>query len=153
MKGGDPRVEALGWIQTWLIAARRQVERIEASSYEDMNPDVLLYVQAVYNVRRGAEQLLGPEHPDVRAFDTSWPHLKNLRDMIEHFDEYVQDTGRRQVKNQMRYPAPFTAMYQKALGSDFKYVTIFLADANIEVHRSYEAAAELVLAVGLHLNA
>lgn len=137
------------WVDTWLNAARRQASRIEEASYEDIEPDAFLYVQALFNLRRGAEQILGKKHHAIAKFDSRLPHLKNLRDMIEHFDEYAKNKGLRQRDKKMRYEAPFLAMLQKSVSADFKFVTIHLADSHIEIHRSLEAAHILVLAIYL----
>lgn len=152
MADDEDREKLRHWVDTWLNAARRQVVRIEAGSYEDMEPDAFLYVQAVYNLRRGAGQLLGKKHPAIQEFDAAWPHLKNLRDMIEHFDEYAKGAGKRQREQTMRYEAPFSAMFQRSITTDFKYATVFLADSHIEIHRSLEAAHGLVLAIHMQMS-
>jgi hypothetical protein len=44
-------------------------------------------------VLRAAYRILGPTHQAILAFEAAAPDLKNLRDMIEHFDAYLVGEG------------------------------------------------------------
>lgn len=58
--------------------------------------ETVLYADAMRNVIRGAEAILGPDHAALRAFRKSVPAAVDIRDMLEHFDEYVMGTGKLQ---------------------------------------------------------
>ena len=80
----EHQVQWAAWVQMWWIAVGRQADRIEKASFDNMQPDVLLFVQSLNNLARGARRVLGAGHPDVANFDRSQPDLKDLRDMLEH---------------------------------------------------------------------
>jgi hypothetical protein len=141
------RLEWAAWTSTWWLAAKRQADRIEQASFDDMQPDILLFVQALNNLARGARRVLGPDHPDMKAFDKALPGLTNLRDMLEHFDEYVAGRGRRQQRGEMSSGAPFVTFFSRGAGRS--HTAFNVADTEIEVFRAIQDADALVLAVNL----
>lgn len=95
----DPSVVA-GWCHMWFVGAFDQARRcVEYSADEDfgrLELEALLYAQSLNNVRRGACRVLGSEAVAVSNFDARVPGLKDARDQIEHFDEYLLGVGRLQ---------------------------------------------------------
>lgn len=70
----------------------------------------VLMVLAANNVRRGAEELLPPDHAALLRFTADWPELKDLRDTLEHFDAYALGAGKRQSRGDRTEPHPFSGI-------------------------------------------
>jgi hypothetical protein len=60
-------------------------------------------------VLRAAYRILGPTHQAILAFEAAAPDLKNLRDMIEHFDAHLVEEGNLQ-ETTSGLRAPFMVM-------------------------------------------
>lgn len=84
------------WTFLWDQAVPRQADRILGAEFEDAQVDVMLFADAPRNVLRGAERVLGKDHPAVQEFNSSVPVLVPIRNIYEHFDAYVEGRGRRQ---------------------------------------------------------
>lgn len=85
------------WMHIWFWAAERQESRLlqEADGVPD-DSEFFLYVDAMRNVLRGAQRILGNDHAAIRAFESATPDLRHVRNMIEHFDAHVVGRGRLQ---------------------------------------------------------
>jgi len=90
------RANLATWVFLWDQAVQRQAERILSAEFNDAQVDVMLFADALRNVLRGAETVLGKEHEAIMAFKGNVPNAVNVRDMFEHFDEYVQGKGKMQ---------------------------------------------------------
>lgn len=98
----DVRVLA-GWCHAWFSAAFRQAQRAfdapepGTDGYDGSDEtELLMFVTATNNLARAARAVLGRDSDSVREFDAAIPGLKEIRDQIEHFDEYVVGEGRLQ---------------------------------------------------------
>ncbi|MGA3541561.1 hypothetical protein ACK8GE_19945 [Micromonosporaceae bacterium DT194] len=94
-------VEVARWTHMWAAAAAYICEQLE-STWDDeaigasigaRDALSLVLVDAIRNVHRGAEKVLGADSKDVRAFVGAQPNFKDLRDRFEHFDAYVVGDG------------------------------------------------------------
>jgi hypothetical protein len=146
----EVRLEWASWVQVWWVAAKRQADRIENATFDDMQPDILLFIQALNNLARGARRVLGPEHPDMQRFEKALPGLKDLRDMLEHFDEYVEGEGWRQRRQVMPPGTPFVTFFSRSDRRD--HTAIYVADTEIEVFRAIQDADALAIAVHLGVS-
>lgn len=102
-EGADP--ELAKWSHQWFVAAYLQAQRAVAALNSDdlaglgeAETELLMFVDALNNARRGAVAVLGLQSVPVQAFDAAVPGLKRLRDQLEHHDEYVRGVGRLQQK-------------------------------------------------------
>lgn len=93
----DHRAWIISWTVQWLDAVERQAGRVlDAPGHGNGQIEILLFVGALRKVLRGAEAILGEEHAAVRSFYEAVPGATDIRDMLEHFDEYVTGSGRLQ---------------------------------------------------------
>jgi hypothetical protein len=93
----DHRAWITSWTFQWLDAVNRQAGRVlDVPDHGEGQVEILLFVGALRNVLRGAEAILGKEHAAVRSFYEAVPGAMDIRDMLEHFDEYVTGSGRLQ---------------------------------------------------------
>jgi hypothetical protein len=83
-----------GWTHAWFVAVDRQSRRIREANFDDRQIEILMFVDALRNVVRGATSILGDGHPALEEFDAAMPDVKDARDMLEHFDEYVAGAGK-----------------------------------------------------------
>lgn len=67
-----------------------------------METELLMFVDALNNARRGAVATLGSDHEAIKEFDARVPGLKQLRDQLEHHDEYAAGRGQLQKWAQVR---------------------------------------------------
>jgi hypothetical protein len=129
------------WVHVWWTAAIRQAERIKDASFDEMQPDVFLFVQALNNLVRGATRILGANHDAVQTFNSAHPGLKDLRNMVEHFDEYAAGDGRRSLPS----GTPFEAFFSRSAEPDFFHVGVFLADQYLDVSLAKQAGDALAM--------
>ena len=88
----DQRAWLISWTCQWLDAVDRQAGRaLDVPDPGKGQVEILLFVVALRNVLRGAEAILGKEHAAVRSFYEAVPGARDIRDMLEHFDEYVPE--------------------------------------------------------------
>lgn len=98
MEDGHKRI-VVGAANAWLEAAVRQAQRVlEASLDNGQSVEFMLFSTALNNAARGARAVLGKDHPQVAAFAAAVPDGKHIRDMLEHFDNYLTGTGKLQSK-------------------------------------------------------
>lgn len=102
------------WAHAWAVAASQTYETIESISIPESPASevgrrdamTMVLVDAVRNVVRGAEQILGADSDVVRRFNEAHPTLKTLRDRLEHYEDYVRGTGIAQRTGKRRNGAP-----------------------------------------------
>ena len=93
----EHRAWLISWTYQWLDAVDRQAGRtLDMPDHGKGQVEILLFVGALRNVMRGAEAILGKDHAAVRSFYEAVPGAMDIRDMLEHFDEYVTGNGRLQ---------------------------------------------------------
>lgn len=105
----DPEVnlvefEIVRWTHLWAAAATYAYEVIDGADIAadpvtaigKRNAMTLVLVDAVRNVYRGAARVLGPQHEAIIAFDHAHPSLVDVRNRLEHFDDYLRGKGRSQ---------------------------------------------------------
>jgi hypothetical protein len=84
---------------SWLSIAVRQVERAEAAEVDGMT-DGMLAVLAAHVATACAIAALGRDHPAISDYlrdgDAGYDALKNSRDLMAHFDMYVEGDGNMQ---------------------------------------------------------
>lgn len=114
-QNSHPADESLAsWAHVWAAAASQTYEVIEsispASASEIGRRDAMtmVLVDAVQNVVRGAEKLLGQDSEAVRRFNEEHPTLRKLRNRFEHYEDYVRGTGIAQREGQTKYGTPLT---------------------------------------------
>lgn len=92
-------------LETWSQAVQIQASRIlmdgpwPASGEQTRQADCYLFLVALRDVRRaaalvGRQSGLQAVSDAVEAFDSEMPHVTNLRDVLEHFDDYAIGEGR-----------------------------------------------------------
>lgn len=102
------------WAHAWAAASTQTYETIESISIPDSPASelgrrdamVMVLVDAVRNVVKGAEQVLGEDSDLIRRFSEAHPMLKTLRDRFEHYEDYVRGSGIAQRTGQRRNGAP-----------------------------------------------
>ena len=85
----------LGYSHAFLVAADGHASAARGRDV-DGEVDGMMCVIALQNAVVGATRLLGRDHPAVAECLRRAPDLKNVRDMVTHFDEYATGTGRLQ---------------------------------------------------------
>ena len=150
--GGRPAEDVTGmrehhsnwatWTFLWDQAVQRQADRILGAEFEDAQVDVMLFADALRNVLRGAERVLGRRHQAVQAFKTEVPDAEHVRNIFEHFDAYVEGKGHRQQDKSIG-PEDWKPLHSK-VGDDF-YVVGF-GPYRLEVGPAREASARLLAA-------
>lgn len=123
------------WAHMWAAAAVHTCDSLESTWDEDEVATSigardclsLVLVDAIRNVYRGAVAVCGPKAEAVAAFETELPTLKDLRDRLEHFDEYVVGKGRAQ-KSAEDAPKGIKITTSEGGGPDGHVVTIAVAE-------------------------
>ena len=130
------------WTFVWDQAVQRQGDRILGAEFEDAQIDVMLFADALRNVLRGAERVLGKGHPAVRTFNATVPDLVHIRNIYEHFDAYVEGHGHRQ-RDKTIGPDDWRPMHSK-VGDAF--YTISFGHFRLDVGPAREASSHLLVA-------
>lgn len=135
----EQALEVTGWTCQWFEAVERQAQRIaEEPHFGASQTDVLLFTVALRNVIRGAEALLGRDHPALEAFRNVVPATVDVRDQLEHFDDYVQGVGNKQ---RGRVSAERWLVY---FSSNPGVRSVHVGSHELEVHSASRAASDLV---------
>ena len=85
----------LSYSHAFLVAADRHATAAKAADI-DGQVDGMMCVIALQSAVAGAMKLLGENHPAVQACLAQTRDLKDVRDMLTHFDEYAVGAGRLQ---------------------------------------------------------
>lgn len=120
---------------------QRQAGRIEAAPLEEAQTDSLLLADALRNVLRGAERVLGKTSSAVQAFRKAVPEAENVRNMLEHFDAYVEGKGRHQKDGNVR-PDDWRPLWVR----DGDGCKVRIGPYELNVASAGEASARLTLA-------
>jgi hypothetical protein len=118
----NPAAVALDYLNRWRIAVLLQVERSTATPQgvrRFVEGDLLII--SLTNLRRAARFAMNAVQEGSAAyhriggalgdFDSAVPGLQNMRNMVEHFDEYERGTGDAQQRGgrNRRTPGPLLA--------------------------------------------
>jgi hypothetical protein len=136
------RADWATWTFIWDQAVQRQADRILGSEFEDAQVDVMLFADALRNVLRGAERVLDKKHAAVVAFLEAVPDVRHVRDMFEHFDEYVEGVGHRQKDGSVE-PGDWIPLHTK-VGDD--YFSVRIGPYWLEIGPARKASSELLVA-------
>ena len=82
----------LGYSHAFLVAADGHAAAAREKGV-DGEVDGMMCAIALQNAVVGATKLLGKDHPAVKECLAKTPDLKNVRDMVTHFDDYALGTG------------------------------------------------------------
>ncbi len=98
----DSLEKLLGYVTVWRVALLRQNERV-LSGGQGNSPDVWLWATALVGLLRQAElaeRLRVPVKQLLDAFATAAPDARDVRDVLEHLEDYELGIGRRQSPGQ-----------------------------------------------------
>jgi hypothetical protein len=129
------------WTFLWDQAVQRQADRILGAEFEDAQVDVMLFADALRNVLRGAERVLGKASAEVTAFKSEVPDIEHVRNIYEHFDAYVEGKGYRQSDGSIG-PDDWRPLHAK-VGDDF--YTVNFGPYRLEVRSARDASAQLLV--------
>lgn len=97
--------EMARWTHTWMAAAVMLQTEVMPQQRDlgALGRDLsgLLLVQAARNAYRGAVRLLGKDSSDIEVFEARQPDMRDLRDRLEHFDDYVLGWGKAQTASKV----------------------------------------------------
>ncbi len=154
MASTNAKRQAVTWCLHWFTGAVNQAERVGSTGQiGDRETEFLLFVTALRNALRSAGVVLGYRHSAVMRFYESCPELKNLRDLLEHHDEYLRGEGDLQEERRAaKLPPFFTTMVSGSGGSHAFTVLVdtstepggSLASYSVDVKRSIAAALDVV---------
>ncbi len=85
----------LSYSHAFLVAANEHAAAAKEKGV-DGEVDGMMCAIALQNAVVGATKLLGKNHPAVEECLTRTQDLKNVRDMVTHFDDYALGTGKLQ---------------------------------------------------------
>lgn len=99
-------------------------------------------MDALRNVLRGAESVLGRDARAVKAFRDHVPHAVYVRDILEHFDEYTAGAGRHResgvLQSEQRMP-----IHARTLVGAYE---ILIGNLRLDVHSAAAASSDLMRA-------
>jgi hypothetical protein len=82
----------MGYSHAFLVAADEHATTAKEKGL-DGEVDGMMCVIALQNAVVGATKVLGKDHAAVKACEDEAKDLKNVRDMLTHFDDYAMGTG------------------------------------------------------------
>ena len=127
----------------WDLAVQRQAERIRSCDpLEDAQVDALMFVDALRNVLRGAESILGKNASAVHEFRKSVPHAVVVRDVLEHFDEYAAGRGKHRQSGTFQGDQR-TLIHARTLAGAY---TILIGNLQLDLHSEAAASSRLLTA-------
>lgn len=152
--------EALAYVHAWRHAVHLQALRILSSGTGmpdgpvSKQVDSYLFVVALRDFLRAVDlaKRLVSEEPGrdlesaVRRFDGAVPHIRTLRDVLEHFDNYAQGTGFIQESDRKRtgrHPFPVAEWTEQGIGTYRLVLGMNGRTLGVEVKAAAEACAVL----------
>jgi hypothetical protein len=128
----------------WTDAVERQAERVSWAIAQpdldlfDVFPDFILYAFALRCLHRAADAIdkagNGELRSDLATFEVAVPRFKDVRDVLDHFDEYGRGRGKLQDAN-----APIWIDADPIIDGS----TLYLSGLSLELHSSVKAARAL----------
>ncbi len=148
--------EWASWTHAWLSAADRQAQRsIELGDRPGAQVEAMLFVVSVRNAVLGAERILGREDPAVLEFQTRAPSVKSVRDMLTHFDKYIEGDGHLQRSGRRKPDTPPQPWMTLWGGDDKEAILVVVTTVgpdhdyrsySVNVMSTLQAASDLVAA-------
>ena len=138
----EQRSRLASWTYIWYTAANLAAESVSGSGVGMSNAPLLLFVDSMRNVIRGAERLLGRDHPALRDFRAAVPDAVNVRDVVGHFDAYALGKGALQKKGLIR--GDIAHFVSGRIDNEVR--RIHVADFVVELPGALEALADLAQA-------
>lgn len=117
--------QMLSWGLGWLDAANEATKGALAGELEGQTQGQLA-VFALHNARTAVARTLGGEHTAVKAIDAAAPDLKHCRDMLCHFESYIEGKGRLQSKPEQGANAPWLVMWSGVSGEYATQELVFI---------------------------
>lgn len=145
----------VGYSHAFLVAADAHADAAKASGV-DGEVDGMMCVIALQNAAAGAIKVLGKGDPAVKAYLAQSQHLKEVRGMFTHFDEYALGTGRLQ-KSLDGATGPFGWMVMWNSDETFLILNrrngqVLPIKYEVNIHSALTAVAVLVAAAAVKVN-
>lgn len=146
--------EALHHLFQWQHATTIMEARVRdpAADTFTMQGDAYLFAMAARQALRFAQLVRRVAQPSFHSeidralgeFVTTAPDIKAIRDVLDHFDEYLRGTGR-------DYPASPPPTYQRELGQTVGPTLVFYqrSEETVRLHVSPAPGVKLILDVAL----
>lgn len=146
----------MGYSHAFLVAADEHAAAAKERGV-DGEVDGMMCVIALQNAVVGATKLLGRNHPAVKDCRVKTRDLKNVRDMVTHFDDYALGTGNLQ-KSLDGSDGPFGWMPMWNSPETILILTRrkgeeMATSYEVAIHDALKAVAVLVGAAAASLNA
>jgi hypothetical protein len=123
--------ELARWAHMWFCTAELQQSRILSAGTElrTQDMDMNQFVWALHNAVTGAVRVLTRGSKEAQAFNAAAPEVKTMRDILSHYDEYLEGRGRLQWPESTpakdRKPQPFK-MGIMSQGDGHQHEAVFL---------------------------
>lgn len=146
----------LGYSHAFLVAADAHATQAKARGVEG-EVDGMMCVIALQNSVVGATKVLGRGHPAVQKCLAEVKDLKDVRDMLTHFDDYA--TGRGNLQESLdRSKGPFGWMPMWNSDETIRILTRRMGEKEatiyeVQIHRALKAVAVLVSTAAHSMNA
>lgn len=69
---------------------------LDGPKQSELELELMSFITSLNNLRRGSRRVLGHDAKHLKQFDDAVPDLKDIRDQLEHFDDYINGTGKLQ---------------------------------------------------------
>ena len=136
-----------GQTYLWATVVQRQGDRVKAADRDYVQAEIYQYALALRVLLRCGEvaaELGGDVGAALSAFDAVAPDAKDVRDVLDHFDDYLLGIGRLQRR---RPGAEFGFMYGRSGdGTDANLFVIGL-DLTLPIDAATDAALQVAAAV------
>ena len=135
----EERVNAAGWLMTWLRAANQQADLITRRPIMsgDFQAAAWMFALALASVERAAEALVGAGHAGLRKFRAAVPNATHVRDMATHFDDYLHGVGKLQKSGKVQG-------FNAVIRFDGENHALLVAGLELAVEPALQAADQLV---------
>lgn len=112
--------------------------------------DIEFLISSLWKMRQAGKltlSVMGQSWTALSEFDTALPHLKLMRDVLEHIDEYGRDADGRARRH--RHPRTGQLIGRRYLHSQMSYgdTSFNWLGGTLEFHRAREVAFELLSAI------
>lgn len=140
--------EVAKWTHRWMVAAvliARQIEGLwqdddPVGSIESRDALSLALIDAVHNVYRGSRFVLDQDAPTLLEFERQFPDLTDIRNRLEHFDDYARGVGNGQKHNKSGGVGALFVARSSGVG-DGHTITISSTDDRSRDERSFTSAS------------
>lgn len=149
------------YLNHWGALVDLQAERALEGGVTDLrsNLDAYQFAHVLNQLVRAADSvnrqhLGGSADAVIDAFCAAVPHWKDVRDVIEHFDDYDLGVGHLQQSGRLPKDLPYLGAFFALRGrATEREKTLFLgASLSLPIHTAREAAAELLEGTRLEIS-